>query len=94
MLANTGQPAGDPGRWSWEVKWDGWRALVYVDETLRVRTLTGREVNKSLPELSGLVDALDGHKVILDGELVACRDGAVDFYALAPRMMHSGRMAR
>ena len=39
------------------------------------------------------MDALDGHHVILDGELVACPDGKVDFYSLAPRMMHTGRMA-
>jgi bifunctional non-homologous end joining protein LigD len=46
------------------------------------------------PELAGLVDALDGNSVILDGELVACRDGRVDFYSLAPRLLHTGRMAR
>jgi bifunctional non-homologous end joining protein LigD len=30
----------------------------------------------------------------VDGELVACPDGVVDFYALAPRMLHTGRLAR
>jgi hypothetical protein len=94
MLATTGQPGRDPEAWSWEVKWDGWRALVYIDEGLRVRARTGRQVSDSLPELTGLVDALAGRKVILDGELVACPDGKVDFYALAPRMLHSGRMAQ
>jgi bifunctional non-homologous end joining protein LigD len=94
MLAMTGEPGSDQAPWSYEVKWDGWRALVYVDGSLRVRTRTGRQVSDSLPELTGLVDALDGHSVILDGELVACPDGKVDFYALAPRMMHTGRIAR
>jgi bifunctional non-homologous end joining protein LigD len=94
MLATTGQPGGDQGQWSYEVKWDGWRALVYVDGGLRVRTRTGRLVSDSLPELASLVEILDGHGVILDGELVACPQGKVDFYALAPRMMHTGRMAR
>ena len=76
MLATTGQPAGDDqGSGPVECKWDGWRALVYVDAGLRVRTRTGRQVSDSLPELTGLVDALDGHRVILDGELVACPDG-------------------
>ena len=93
MLATTGQPGGDQALWCAEAKWDGWRALVYVDDGLRVRTRTGRQVSDSLPELTGLVDALDGHSVILDGELVASR-GQVDFYALAPRMLHTGRMAR
>jgi bifunctional non-homologous end joining protein LigD len=47
--------------------------LVYVDATLRVRTRTGRQVSDALPELTGLVDSLDGHNIILDGELVAFR---------------------
>jgi bifunctional non-homologous end joining protein LigD len=79
--------------WSFEVKWDGWRALVCVDGGLKVRTRSGRQVSDSLPELASLVDALGGRSAILDGELVACPDGVVDFYALAPRMLHSGRMA-
>jgi bifunctional non-homologous end joining protein LigD len=64
-----------------------------VDDRLRVRTRTGRKVSDSLPELTGLVEALDGHRVILDGELVASVDGKVDFYRLAPRMTHTGRRA-
>jgi ATP-dependent DNA ligase len=80
MLAASGAtPGGD--RWSWEVKWDGWRALVYVDDGIQVRSRTGRNVTASLPELAGLADALDGHQAILDGELVVCADDAVDFYA-------------
>jgi bifunctional non-homologous end joining protein LigD len=94
MLATTGQPARDFERWCWEAKFDGWRALVYIDGELKVRTRAGRQVSSSLPELEGLVDALGGHTVILDGELVACQDGKLDFYALAPRMMHTGRHAR
>jgi bifunctional non-homologous end joining protein LigD len=93
MLAMTGVPQHDPEAWCAEAKWDGWRALVYLDDGLRVRTRTGRQVADSLPELRGLVDALAGRNAILDGELVACRHGKVDFYQLAPRMMHTGRMA-
>jgi bifunctional non-homologous end joining protein LigD len=70
MLAMTGRPEVDSSRWSVEVKWDAWRALVYIDEGLKVRTRTSRQVSDSLPELAGLVNAVDGHRVILDGELV------------------------
>jgi bifunctional non-homologous end joining protein LigD len=79
---------------SYEVKLDGWRALVYVDGGLKVRTRSGRQVSDSLPELEGLVDAMCGRAAILDGELVASDDGNINFYALAPRMQHTGRMAR
>jgi bifunctional non-homologous end joining protein LigD len=94
MLATTGGPQRDLGNWAWETKWDGWRALIYIDSGVKVRTRSGRQVSDSLPELAALVDALDGRNVILDGELIACPDGKVDFYSLAPRMAHTGRMAR
>jgi bifunctional non-homologous end joining protein LigD len=93
---SVGAPARNPEQWCTEVKLDGWRALVYVDGGggLKVRTRSGRQVSESLPELAGLVDALGGRPAILDGELIACVYGAVDFYQLAPRMMHTGRMAK
>jgi bifunctional non-homologous end joining protein LigD len=94
MLATTGAAPGNLASWWWELKWDGWRALVYVDGGFKVRTRPGREVSGSLPELVGLVNALDGRTAILDGELVACSDGRPDFYALTPRMAHTGCHAR
>jgi bifunctional non-homologous end joining protein LigD len=94
MLASSGAVPGNPSAWSWEVKWDGWRALVYVGEGIKVRTRTGREVSDSLPELAGLVDALNGRTAVLDGELIACAGGRPDFYALTPRMAQTGRHAR
>jgi bifunctional non-homologous end joining protein LigD len=94
MLTSVGEPLRDLDRWSWEVKWDGWRALVFVDGALKVRTRSGRQVSDSLPELEGLVDVLGGRPAVLDGELVAAPDGKLDFYSLRPRMAHTGRMAR
>jgi ATP-dependent DNA ligase len=78
MLMSVGSPARDRGSWIFEAKWDGWRALAYIDQGLKVRTRSGRQVSDSLPELAGLVDALGARPAILDGELIACQDGAVD----------------
>jgi bifunctional non-homologous end joining protein LigD len=95
MLMSVGIPLRKPEQWCAEVKFDGWRALAYIDGAgSKVRTRSGRQVSESLPELAGLPDALGGRSAILDGELIACQDGAVDFYSLAPRMMHTGRMAK
>ena len=66
---------------------------MYVDAGLLVRTRTGRQVTDSLPELTGLVDALYGHCVILDGELVVCPDTGWIFTLWRPGW-HTGRMAR
>ena len=94
MSASTGTPNRNLGNWIHEVKFDGWRARVYLDGGLKVRTRAGRQVSDSLPELAGLVDALEGRSAILDGELIACVDGVPDVYWLGPRMSHTGRMAR
>jgi len=62
----------------------GWLAgKVSVDGAVRVRTRRGRDVTASLPELAPLADTLAGRSVILDGELVTCAAGAVDFYRVA-----------
>lgn len=83
MLAGVGVPRADG--WVFEPKWDGWRALVYVDDgTVRVRTRSGRSVTDSLPELAPL--GAVGRRMVLDGELVAARDGRMDFWSLAGRM--------
>jgi bifunctional non-homologous end joining protein LigD len=89
----VGEPVRDLDRWCFEVNLDGWRALVYVDDGLKVRTRSGRQVTDSLPELAGLADAMCGWSAILDGELIAYVDGKVDFHSLAPRMMLTGRTA-
>nr|WP_231127420.1 RNA ligase family protein [Motilibacter aurantiacus] len=88
LASSTRQPAHAVGEgWAVEVKLDGWRATVTVDDRgLRVRSRTGREVTAALPELAGLVPALGGRTLVLDGELVAGRGTAADFYALGPRM--------
>jgi bifunctional non-homologous end joining protein LigD len=40
-----------------------------------------------------MADALGGRTAILDGELVVCTGGAVNFYPLAGRMAATGRTA-
>ena len=80
MLASPGRVTGLSSGWAAEVKWDGWRAMVSVDGTVKVRTRRGRDVTASLPELAPLADTLSGRSAILDGELVTCAAGAVDFY--------------
>jgi hypothetical protein len=41
---------------------------VNLDDSLKVRTRSGRQVSDSLPELEGLVDGLGGRSAILDDE--------------------------
>lgn len=89
MLATSRAPMEAHG-WAVEPKLDGWRAMVYVEDVLRVCTRSGRGVTSSLPELAGIADAVP-NGTILDGELVAGQGRAEDFYRLGPSMMAKRR---
>lgn len=69
--------------WLWEVKWDGMRALLYLaDGTLRIESRRQRDVTRDYPELAPLAGALDGRRVILDGEIVALDAGGKPSFQL------------
>jgi bifunctional non-homologous end joining protein LigD len=87
MKATAGElPQGEG--WTYEVKWDGMRALAFVkDGRLRIQSANERDVTVSWPELHGLADALPAGAVLLDGELVATdEDGRPSFGRLQQRM--------
>jgi bifunctional non-homologous end joining protein LigD len=73
MLATAGElpPVASEDQWAFEMKWDGVRAVVYVDGDVRMLTRNDREVAATYPELQGLARALDGRSAVLDGEVVA-----------------------
>jgi bifunctional non-homologous end joining protein LigD len=85
MLATSGPVPPEDGRWVCEVKWDGWRALVTIDGAVTIHTRRGRNATSSFPELACLADALNGRRVVLDGELVAARNDRIDFWAIGGR---------
>jgi ATP-dependent DNA ligase len=60
MLASSAPVAAPASRWAFEPKLDGWRVLVSVDGDLTVRTRNGHNVTGSVPELTPMVDALEG----------------------------------
>jgi bifunctional non-homologous end joining protein LigD len=89
MLATAGElpSAADEEAWAFEMKWDGVRAVVYVDGDVRVLTRNDREVAATYPELRGLADALSGRPLVLDGEIVALDEaGRPSFGQLQARM--------
>ena len=90
MLAQAGElpPPEQEDRWAFEMKWDGVRAVVYLDRgDLRVLTRNDREVARTYPELRALATELDGHRLVLDGEVVAFdENGRPSFGELQNRM--------
>jgi bifunctional non-homologous end joining protein LigD len=87
MLATAGVvPAAGAG-WAVEMKWDGVRALAYVDGSrARLVSRTGGDMTGAYPDLQGLAAAV-GRQAVLDGEIVAFGGGTwPSFEALAQRM--------
>ncbi|WP_433189170.1 non-homologous end-joining DNA ligase [Actinoallomurus sp. CA-150999] len=84
-LLRRSLPSGQDA-YGWELKWDGVRAVAYVQEGgLRLRSRNDRDITHSYPELAGLARVLP-RPAILDGEIVALRDGRPSFATLQLRM--------
>jgi bifunctional non-homologous end joining protein LigD len=72
MLATpTDQPFEDPD-WLFEIKWDGYRAVSFIEKG-RVRLLSRNQndFTTQFAELGDLPQAVEAHAAILDGEIVA-----------------------
>jgi bifunctional non-homologous end joining protein LigD len=86
MLAAPGSPpSGRLAEWAVEMKWDGVRALAFIENgVIRLVSRTGKDITRTYPELLGPAER--PAQVLLDGEIVAFTDGRPDFEALQPRM--------
>jgi bifunctional non-homologous end joining protein LigD len=88
MLATAGSvPASDVG-WAYEFKWDGVRAITYVDAgRVRAQSRGDKDLTAVFPELRDLAASLDSHRAVVDGELVAFDDaGRPSFGRLQRRL--------
>ncbi|HLI43938.1 MAG TPA: non-homologous end-joining DNA ligase [Acidimicrobiales bacterium] len=97
MLAVPGHELPQPDReWSFELKWDGIRTIVYVSQgrtTLQSRN--GRDLTGALPELRALGEQLGHNEAVLDGEVVVFDDaGRPSFQLLQGRIHATGRGSR
>jgi ATP-dependent DNA ligase len=80
MLAKAAEKVpDDPGVWSYEPKWDGFRALVFRDgDEVVVLSRSGKDLGRYFPELlDSLRDEL-APRCVLDGEVVVPREIAAD----------------
>lgn len=95
MLAVTG-PLPTGAEWSYELKWDGVRALAVAgDGILWLSARSGADITVAYPELAPLGQRPG--RVVLDGEIVVLDpDGRPSFAALAERMhvRDAGRAAQ
>jgi bifunctional non-homologous end joining protein LigD len=91
MLATSGRLPPDDSAWAFEMKWDGLRAICYLDgDSIRLMSRTGRDITAVYPELAAMPAALraaGAASAVLDGELVAFgAEGWPSFEAMQQRM--------
>lgn len=98
MLATPGElpPAAEDGRWGYEFKWDGVRAVSLVrDGRVGLWARSRTEITVRYPEVTRLPAALAGRDAVVDGEIVALDAlGRPDFGALQGRMHRTGPEVR
>ena len=99
MLATAAEEIFSDAGWTFEVKWDGVRALCFISGgRARLVSRNGRELGSQYPEvLAAASQAAAGHaEMILDGEIVAFDEGRPSFQKLQRRMNLSqdGRIER
>jgi bifunctional non-homologous end joining protein LigD len=88
MLAVLSQSLPTGTDWLYEVKWDGVRALFFIDkDQVRMCSRRGNAIEQQYPELQKIVDVLEAESAIVDGEIV-CFDekGVPSFQRLQNRI--------
>src|SRR5215471_13517786 len=87
MLATPASslPTGDA--WTYEVKWDGYRAIAVKDGArVRLMSRNQKDLTRDYPTVVAAVAGIEPRKAILDGEIVALDiSGSPSFQALQHR---------
>ena len=92
MLAQTGRPF-DSKDHIFEVKWDGIRCLAFLDPDSDATHLQSRNLlnlNPHYPDLGDLHRQAQKGACVIDGEIIALRNGRPSFLELQQRMNASG----
>jgi bifunctional non-homologous end joining protein LigD len=81
MKAAIGNLPADDENWAFEIKWDGYRTLAFVDDgRVRLQSSNLIDVTPKYPELDGLAASVNASSAIIDGELVVLdADGRPSF---------------
>src|ERR1700737_4417704 len=87
MLAKRVDELPTAGKWIFEPKWDGFRALVFRDgDEILIQSRDEKPLNRYFPELIESLRSELPARCVLDGEIVVAKDGGLDFEALQLRI--------
>ncbi len=82
MLAQEAREPFDSPAHLFEVKWDGYRGLAFLGDRTRLRSRHGADITHRFATLGRMHENAAGHRLILDGEIVAVVRGRPSFSAL------------
>src|ERR1019366_2988014 len=72
MLATPSAKAFDDSDWLFEIKWDGYRAVAFIEDgRVRLVSRNQNDLTAQFPELGSLPQFVKAQRAILDGEIVA-----------------------
>ena len=95
MLATLVDEPFDDAEWLFEIKWDGYRAIAFIDDgRVRFVSRNGNDLTAGYAELDGLAKHVNATRAILDGEIVALDEqGRPSFSLMQQRtgIGHEGR---
>ncbi len=81
-------PTGD--KWMFEVKWDGVRGLVYIDDaSMSIFTRNNNRCERQYPELQVLPHYIDAQQAIIDAEIVVLDSRGVSKFELIQPRIHT-----
>ncbi|SRR5579871_695743 len=88
MLAKISSHPPQGADWLAEIKWDGIRAIVTIDEgKVKLTARSQRDISKHYPDLAGIAGQVRARRAVLDGEIVCLEpSGRPSFEALQQRM--------
>ncbi|MGH9629344.1 MAG: DNA ligase D, partial [Bryobacteraceae bacterium] len=88
MMAFPAEKPPSAARWVYEVKWDGVRAICFIeDQKLRMTSRNGNSFDRQYPELSVLPHYVNAREAIIDGEIaVLDNQGRSRFELIQPRI--------
>jgi bifunctional non-homologous end joining protein LigD len=92
MAAKVVQQLPEGEQWLYEVKWDGYRALLIKQGTrVQIRSRNNKDLTSSYPAVAAGAARLRAESVVVDGEIVAIdASGRPSFQALQHRTALSG----
>jgi len=87
MLAESIENPFDDPDWLFEIKWDGYRAIAFIENgKVRLVSRNQNELTARYPELKDMPESIKAKTAILDGEVVALDvDGRASFSLMQQR---------